>query len=177
LGVDPRRAVLSGVSLTLEAVEQRLVHPIHVVAFATHGLLWKEAQKAMGMSEPSLLLSKTPGEGTGSKWLTTSIITPLNMDADLVILSACNSAASGVEDPDALSGLSSSFFEAGARGVMVSNWAIDATKTRELLREFAIQLKGSPAKSMPSVLREAMLSRMKADPNPRDWAIFIYVGR
>lgn len=169
--------VVLGKSFVQSAVIDDTKPRIGVLAFATHGLLSRELFERAGISQPALLLSRDPAEGTGSEWLTAQKIEQLTMDVDLVILSACNTSASEGEKEEPLSGLARAFFEAGARGVMASSWYIDANKTSALLQEVSNRLRQAPQASMPQVLAEAMLARSKEDPNPRNWAMFSYIGR
>ena len=87
-----------------------------VLHFATHGAMVGEV---VGSSEPGLVL--TPPEkatGVDDGYLSASEIALLKLDADLVILSACNTAAGGAEGSETLSGLARSFFYAGARALV-----------------------------------------------------------
>jgi CHAT domain-containing protein len=167
--------IISGEALTYDALSEALSEPVHVVEFATHGLDAEESAREFGTREPALLLSRQPGAPAGSEWLTTTKIESLSMDADIVILSACNTIASEAGG-EALSGFARAFFEAGARGVVVSNWYIDPLRTRAFLHEIAVGLKLQQSKPTPDLLREAMLARIKLDSAPRNWAMFTFVG-
>ncbi|MGE0205772.1 MAG: tetratricopeptide repeat protein, partial [Hyphomicrobiaceae bacterium] len=94
-----------------------------IIHFATHGMV---ADVKKGYPEPGLIL--TPPEGQPSEeddgYLSASEITTLKLDADWVILSACNTAAGTSETTEALSGLARAFFYAGARALLVSNWEV-----------------------------------------------------
>jgi CHAT domain-containing protein len=117
---DVRRLSNSG-----ELATYRIVH------FATHGALAGELKAG---SEPGLILTP-PGEATieDDGYLSASEIAGLKLDADWVILSACNTAAGGTESAEALSGLSRAFFYAGARALLVSHWAVDSDATVKLI--------------------------------------------
>ena len=94
-----------------------------VLAFATHGLV---AGELKGLAEPALVL--TPPRVASAEddgLLTASEVATLKLNADLVILSACNTAAAdGTPGADALSGLTKAFFYAGARTLLVSHWPV-----------------------------------------------------
>jgi CHAT domain-containing protein len=95
-----------------------------VLHFATHGLVAGETKSfSVNRAEPALLLTppdKASEEDDGL--LTASEVARLEMDADWVILSACNTAASdGAPGAEALSGLASAFIYAGARSLLVSH--------------------------------------------------------
>ena len=106
------------------------------IHFATHGLLASESESVGGAAEPALLLTPpvTASEADDGL-LTASEVARLKLDADWVVLSACNTAAGGGGDErlDMLSGLARSFFYAGARALMVSHWAVDSDATVKLV--------------------------------------------
>jgi CHAT domain-containing protein len=160
----------------IPTLTRALDKPISLLAFATHGLLSGETMKQVGIAQPALLLSPAPGV-PGSEWLTADKIEALTMDVRLVVLSACNSSAPQDENGEALSGLARAFFEAGARGVLVSNWYIDVAKTRALLEDLSSAFTRTKLDDMSIPLREAMLERLKQDPDPRNWAMFAYIGQ
>ena len=87
-----------------------------------------------GNAEPGLILTP-PATATPEDdgYLSASEITELKLDADWVILSACNKAAGGAEGATALSGLASAFFYAGARALLVSHWAVYSDATVKLI--------------------------------------------
>src|SRR5262249_10920513 len=96
-----------------------------VVAFATHGLV---AGDIRGLAEPALALTvpREPSEEDDGL-LTASEVTQLKLNADWVILSACNTAAGDKPGAEALSGLARAFFYAGARGLLVSHWPVESS--------------------------------------------------
>jgi CHAT domain-containing protein len=95
-----------------------------VVYFATHGLV---AGDIAGLAEPSLALTlpKQPTE-LDDGLLTASEVAQLKLNADWVVLSACNTAAADKPGAQALSGLARAFFYAGARALLVSHWSVDS---------------------------------------------------
>lgn len=111
-----------------------------VISFATHGLLAGEID---GLVEPGLVLTP-PKEPTkiDDGYLSASEISQLNLNADWVILSACNTAApNGNPGAEGLSGLAQAFFYAGSRSLLVSHWPVisDAAKklTTSMFRQTA----------------------------------------
>ncbi len=94
-----------------------------VVYFATHGLV---AGDVKDLAEPSLALTlaREPSE-LDDGLLTASEVAQLKLNADWVVLSACNTAAGDKPGAEALSGLARAFFYAGARALLVSHWAVD----------------------------------------------------
>jgi CHAT domain-containing protein len=148
-----------------------------IIAFATHGLLAGES----GLAEPALVL--TPPDRTtkiDDGLLTASEIANLKLDADWVILSACNTAG-GRPGAEGLSGLAKAFFYAGSRALMVSHWYVESDTT-VLLTTGAIQeFSKDPAAGRAEALRRAMLRLMKDQSKPDYahpffWAPFIIVG-
>ena len=101
-----------------------------VVYFATHGLV---AGEVKGLGEPSLALTlpKQPSE-TDDGLLTASEVAQLKLNADWVVLSACNTIAGDKPGAEALSGLARAFFYAGARALLVSHWAVESNAATRL---------------------------------------------
>jgi hypothetical protein len=131
LGVNPATHVYLGAAATETKIKELSASGIlaksKIVHFATHGAV---AGDLSGASEPGLILTP-PDKGTDSDdgYLSASEVTGLKLDADWVILSACNTAAGNAEGAEALSGLARAFFYAGARSLLVSHWEV-ASGTR-----------------------------------------------
>lgn len=146
-----------------EATEARLkaaaLTDYRVLAFATHGFTRSDIEGAL---YPSLLLAP-PAEISGSDdgLLSTLEIGELTLDADLVLLSACNTATSdGRPDAEAFSGLAQSFLVAGARSLVVSHWPVaSGAATRLSVGTVEGWLGGAP---LAGSLRNAM-QRLRAD--------------
>ena len=101
-----------------------------VVYFATHGLV---AGDVKGLGEPSLALT-IPNEPSelDDGLLTASEVAQLKLNADWVVLSACNTAAGDKPGAEALSGLARAFFYAGAHALLVSHWAVESNAATRL---------------------------------------------
>jgi CHAT domain-containing protein len=105
-----------------------------VLYFATHGLLPRPGDC---LPEPALVTSV--GEGDSDGLLYTSDILTMDLDADLVVLSACDTGGSAADTSglggggDALGGLTRAFIYAGARGLVVSHWQVDSRATMKLM--------------------------------------------
>ncbi len=115
---------LLGAGFTVDAVRRAALRDARVLHFATHALLPAEIAC---QPEPAIIASTPPGapDSTGAL-LTASAVANLDLDADLVILSACNSGGpGGTTAGESLSGLARSFFFAGARALMVTHWSVD----------------------------------------------------
>lgn len=125
-----------------------------VIAFATHGLLSREMR---GLNEPGLVLTP-PAKATAQDdgVLTATEAAALNLSADWVILSACNTAGSdGAPGADSLSGLARAFLYAGARALLVSHWRVFDDSTAALtVQTLAIQ-RANPRLTKAQALQKA----------------------
>ena len=151
-----------------------------VLAFATHGLL---AGELKGVAEPALVLTP-PETGTESDdgLLTASEIATLELDADWVILSACNTAAAdGTPGAEGLSGLAKAFFYAGARALLVSHWSVNSEAAVAITTGMLGEMADNPAIGRAEALRRSMLAMMETEgkdhfAHPMFWAPFVVVG-
>ena len=82
----------------------------------------------------------------------------LKLDADLVVLSACNTAAGDGMGAEAISGLGRGFFYAGSRTVLATHWPVESESARLLVGEFFARYSADPALSRAQALRQAMLA-------------------
>jgi CHAT domain-containing protein len=150
-----------------------------IVYFATHGLV---AGDIKGLAEPSLALS-SPKVITevDDGLLTASEVAQLKLNAEWVVLSACNTAAGEKAHAEPLSGLAKAFFYAGARALLVSHWAVaSSAATRLTTTTFAI-LKAEPAAGRAEALRRAMLTYLSDSSEPLNaypafWGPFSLIG-
>jgi CHAT domain-containing protein len=145
-----------------------------ILQFATHGLV---AGDLNGLAEPALVLTppaKATEEDDGL--LTASEIAGLNLDADWVVLSACNTAAGNKVGADALSGLARAFFFAGARAMLVSHWSVYSQAAVELTTRTFRNLAKAPATGRAEAFRQAMLTLINEGRPPSYWAPFVVVG-
>lgn len=151
-----------------------------IVYFATHGYLAGKFNE----TEPSLALTvpDQPSE-VDDGLLTASEITQLRLDADWVVLSACDTASGDGKGAEGLSGLARAFFHAGARALLVSNWSLDDTSAKEIMRRTFQNLQDQRV-SKSQALRSAMLAQIDGaakgdrlwDAYPGRWAPFEVVG-
>ena len=150
-----------------------------VIAFATHGLLSLETKNYGGPFEPALVLTPPrTASPVDDGLLTASEISQLNLDAKLVILSACNTAVGKNENRDGLSSLAKAFFYAGARSLLVSHWKIDSEVTTKLTTTMFKIIQNKPSLSYSMALRQSMLI-IASDPqtaHPFFWAPFSFIG-
>jgi CHAT domain-containing protein/tetratricopeptide (TPR) repeat protein len=150
-----------------------------IVYFATHGLV---AGDVKGLAEPSLALSipEQPSD-LDDGLLTASEIAQLKLNADWVVLSACNTIAGDKPGAEALSGLARSFFYAGARALLVSHWAVDSEAATRLTTSTFNILKSDPGIGRAEALRQAMLgyladSSSSKNAYPAFWGPFALIG-
>jgi CHAT domain-containing protein len=150
-----------------------------IVYFATHALV---AGIIKGLGEPALALT-LPERPTALEdgLLTASEVAELKLNADWVVLSACDTAAGDKPGAEALSGLARSFFYAGARALLVTHWAVDSDTTAQLRTPMFEFMKANPQIGRAEGLRQAMLAFL-ADPknpwhaHPGYWGPFSLVG-
>jgi CHAT domain-containing protein len=150
-----------------------------IIYFATHGLV---AGDVKGVGEPSLVLSlpQQPSE-LDDGLLTSSEVAQLNLNADWVVLSACNTIAGDKPGAEALSGLARSFFYAGARALLVSHWSVDSEAATRLTTSTFDRLKADPGLGRAEALRQAMLAYLNDTSSPRNaypafWGPFALIG-
>ncbi len=165
---------------TLPIVTQAPLKDYRVLAFATHGLVAGELQ---GLAEPALVLTPPEkGSEEDDGLLTASRIAKLQLDADWVVLSACNTAAGdGTPGAEGLSGLAKAFFYAGSRAVLVSHWPVISEVAVPLTTGAFEALATEPGIGRAEALQRAMLRVMASNEKPHFahpmlWAPFTVVG-
>jgi CHAT domain-containing protein len=165
--------------LALDLKRYRIVH------LATHGFLPTELRCK---ASPSVLLSLAPeAEDATDAFLDDDEILKLQMDADLVVLSACNTAGPGGSAGESLSGLARAFFFAGTRGLLVTHWAVD-DDSAVLITKGTMQStrSGETHHGTAEALRQAKLARLASAgtqggppilfSHPFAWAPFVLIG-
>jgi CHAT domain-containing protein/tetratricopeptide (TPR) repeat protein len=147
--------------------------------FATHGLV---AGALKGVAEPALMLTPpaAPSEEDDGL-LTASEVMQLKLDAEWVVLSACNTAAGGAEGAEAMSGLARAFFYAGARALLVSHWEVESDAAVALTTKALAEFQADPRVGRAEALRRSMLALASDKGNvgnahPSVWAPFLLVG-
>jgi CHAT domain-containing protein len=179
IGAKATETEVKSLSATGRLADYRIVH------FATHGTL---AGELAGTTEPGLILTPPAvSHAEDDGFLSGSEIGNLKLDADWVILSACNTAGGAEQGQaaEALSGLARMFFYAGARALLVSHWAVDSAAAVKLVSASVGALTADPRIGRAEALRRSMQRLMAsathtadAMPNwhPAVWAPFVVVG-
>jgi filamentous hemagglutinin family protein len=155
---------ITGTDATETAVRQRLSNA-QIIHLATHGL-FNETHPLQGA------IALAPSTADGDGFLTAAEILDLSLNAELVVLSACNTGRGKITG-DGVVGLSRSLMAAGAPSVLVSLWQVPDDATSQLMVDF---YRHRQQFDDAQALRQSMLSIMQTYPNPRDWAAFTLVG-
>jgi len=186
-----------GKDATERAIVQKMPQA-RIIHLATHGLLNELQDMDLGVPGAiALAPDRTPptgattgglplhqggamtsttadsGGGAGDGLLTSGEILNLKLNAELVVLSACNTGR-GTISGDGVRGLSRSFIAAGVSSIVVSLWFVPDAPTADLMTEFYRQLQQNSDKA--AALRQAMLVTMRRHPQPSDWAAFTLIG-
>jgi CHAT domain-containing protein len=175
LGAGPD-ALRLGAKATASAVREDDLSRFRVLAFATHGLL---AGELKGLQEPALVFTPS-AEDEGL--LTASQAARLDLNADWVVLSACNTAG-GDGEPGAqgFSGLARAFFYAGAKSLLVSHWPVRDDAAARVTTGLFQRLRETPGLAKAEAHRRSVLALIDdaRDPtlaHPAVWAPFVVAG-
>jgi CHAT domain-containing protein len=182
VGASPADEILNA-NFTVPAVQHADLRDYRILHFATHALLPAELPC---QNEPTIITSAPPGATDASgALLTTSDIIGLQLNANLVILSACNSGGpGGTTDGESLSGLARAFFYAGARSLLVTHWSVNDQAAAYLVVDTLSRLRDAPAAGAAEALRGAELGMLDAAghgmpaavAHPFFWAPFAVIG-
>jgi CHAT domain-containing protein len=175
----PPGSLLTGPDATKAALMARnadgRLAKVKVLEFATHGLV---AGDISGLAEPALAMAA--GARPADTLLLASEASTLRLNADWVLLSACNTASPDAPEAEGLSGLTRAFFFAGARSLVVSHWGVRDDIGSRLIPSMLLGQRADPTLSKAEALRRASLAILD-DQNPRDafpysWAPFVLIG-
>ena len=188
LDADPIRDVFLGKNASVGQVKSMNLSDRKVISFATHALV---AGDLDGLDQPALALSSPIITGDADNGLLTmGEILTLKMNADWIILSACNTAAAEGNGLDALSGLVRAFFYAGTRSVLASMYPVESTSAKKLITGIFQYQKSDKSLSRSGTLQKSMLALIDeinlvdeatgkvaaSYAHPFFWAPFIIVG-
>ena len=156
LQADPAKVLNLGKEANEKKVKSMDLSGFKIVAFATHGLVPGELD---GLTQPALALSAPAlSDSDGDGLLTMEEILSLKLDADWVVLSACNTAAGAGAGAEAASGLGRAFFYAGTRALLVTNWSVHSQSARELVTDLFRRQAADPKLTRGEALRQAMMA-------------------
>ncbi len=156
LNADLTKDIFTGTQANEQQVKTMDLSGYKVIAFATHGLAPGDLN---GLLQPALALSSPQVAGIeGDGLLTMGEILGLRLNADWVVLSACNTGAGKESGAEALSGLGRAFFYAGARALLVSNWPVETTSAKLLTTDLFRRQAENSRLSRAEALRQTMLS-------------------
>lgn len=162
--------VRMGMEATKRELMQTDLAEFRYVHFATHGVLPVEA----AIKEPALVLSYD-GERQDDMLLTLSEVFELKLQADMVVLSACNTGSGKVTRAEGVASIGTTFLAAGASSVAMSLWQVSDSSTALFMQEFYRNLlAGKPKATALALARSKLVS--KGYDNPFFWAPFILTG-
>ncbi len=188
LGADPARDLFLGAQANERTVKTLDLARYRVLAFATHGLVPGDLD---GLAQPALALTAPEvAQVDGDGLLTMEEILGLRLNADWVVLSACNTASGRGAGAEAVSGLGRAFFYAGARALLVSHWPVETTSARFLTTDLFQTQRNNPGLGRARALQQTMNALLDEgrfrDPttgqavysyaHPIFWAPFTLVG-
>lgn len=168
---------------TVDRVRELNLSQYRMLHFATHAVLGDEIRWA---TQPALVLSQQGRQGKTHGLLQFSDILDLQLNAELVVLSACETGLGRLRDGEGIVGLSRAFFYAGASAVVVSLWRVEDQSTSLLMEHFYRHMKQGLSKA--NALRQAKLDILgvtidlkvagtrQSLASPFYWAPFILVG-
>ncbi|MEY4362918.1 MAG: hypothetical protein RLZZ24_270 [Pseudomonadota bacterium] len=178
LNADVNQDVYLGASATRDSVlaanQSGKLGNKKVVIFATHGLL---AGDLPHLDQPALAMA-APDKAGASPLLTLEDVLSLKLNADWVVLSACNTAGADGRVEEAMSGLARGFFYAGSRSLLVTHWSVESESAMQLTTLTFSAYQNNPQLRRAEALRLAMLDVMKDKrfAHPAFWAPYALVG-
>jgi len=188
LNADPAHDVFLGKNASRHQVRTMNLSDRRVISFATHALVPGDLD---GLEEPALALSAPAVTGNPDDGLLMmGEIVKLKLNADWVVLSACNTGAAEGGGNEALTGLCRAFFYAGTRSVLASMWPVETTSARKLISDTFRNQQADKTLSRARALNKSMLGLIDNDylvdkatgkavasyAHPFFWAPFIAVG-
>ena len=181
LQANPQTDVVLGARATRDSVllasSSGALRRKRVLAFSTHGL---KANDLPGLDQPSLAMAATSATAgrIQSSLLLLSDVLGLKLNADWVVLSACNTASADGQADEALSGLARGFFYAGSRSVVVTHWSVYSGSAKDLMVATFAHYAQNPQAPKAESLRQAMLKVMAMPTygHPIHWAPYALVG-
>jgi len=167
----PNRSVLLlGADATESKFKSEPLANFKILHFAVHGL-----SNPQFPDRAALILGRDPKSNDGGL-LQFREIAQLSLSADLVTLSACDTATGKLEGEEGIDGLTEAFLLAGAKSVVGALWNVDDSATGTLMKDFYAHLANGEDKA--AALRQAKLDYVQrmGDRAPAYWAAFTLVG-
>ena len=173
---EPQSMILLGKTASEANIKSLDIKQYGTIAFATHGLL---SGDVAGLEEPALLL--TPPKKSSANddgLLTAGEISEMDMRANLVILSACNTNVEDMNSGSALSNLSSAFMLAGASSIMATHWSVETNVATFITTRTVARLRVKPSEGLAGAMNHAIgLARQRPEwQHPFFWAPFSVYG-
>ncbi|MFN0042174.1 MAG: CHAT domain-containing protein, partial [Alphaproteobacteria bacterium] len=160
LNADPAKDVFLGKEANTERVKTMALKDYRVIAFATHGLVPGELD---GLTEPALAMTAPEIAGVpGNGLLGMADILALKIDADWIVLSACNTASGDGAGAEAVSGLGRAFFYAGTRAILATNWPVHSASAARLTADLFRRQAEDGTLGRAEALRQASLALIDA---------------
>jgi len=174
LGVPDSEIKLQG-QATETRIKSSALDQYRIIHFATHGLVAGDFE---GLAEPAIALT-LPKTATDKDdgLLTASEVAQLKLNAEWVVLSACNTASGQKLGSEALSGLAKSFFFGGTKALLVSHWPVFSDAAVKLTTRTFKELKNNPNIGKTEALRRSMVALINdntiaSNGHPSVWATF-----
>jgi CHAT domain-containing protein len=163
--------LLVGDSATEAAFKAANLDEYRVIHLAVHGFA-----DSTFPDRAALILLSAPSAGEDG-FLQASEIVQLRFDANLVVLSACDTAVGPLQGQDGIANLSRAFLMAGARTVISTLWQIDDNSSLFLMKRFYAHLSTnqSPASALTAAKRDT-LRTFGSKALPYQWAAFTVEG-
>ncbi len=180
LRAEPSEDLLLGARASEAVIRKMALDRYRIITFATHGIL---AGEFRGVTEPALVLAMpTTLQPHNDGLLTASEVSGLRLNAELVVLSACNTAGSdGRPGAEGLSGLANAFFYAGAQNLVVTHWAIPSNPAVDISVGMIEAHEGAEQTDWAKALQTSVLKMIDgggpvAYVHPGAWGAHMVVG-
>ncbi len=188
MGADPAKDIFLGKRASEKQVKVMNLSNRRVIAFASHALVPGDLD---GLYQPAIALSAPSVTGDNEDGLLTmEEVLKLRLNADWVVLSACNTGAADGSGAEALSGLGRAFFYAGTRAILASMWPVETTSAKKLTTGVFRSQKENKSLSRVRAHQKSMLALIDSPGLPDNttgkivasyahpffWAPFILVG-
>jgi CHAT domain-containing protein len=186
-GLEPQNVLFLQKDANEKKIKEIDLSQFRIIAFATHGLVPGELN---GLTQPALALTAPDVAGiSGDGLLTMEEVLALRLNAEWVILSACNTGTAAGAGAEAASGLGRAFFYAGARTLLLTNWPVHSASARELVTDVFRRQSANPGLTRARALQQAIVALMDGAgwtdeagktlftyAHPLFWAPYILIG-